>query len=236
LGHIAKGTTIRVIGLVLMAFTTGVAVSRAGVIQSTVQLPPVTGAYTLGGLCISAISKCTMNAMVSGFSIVSDTQQSGNESVLVDAVYSADIFTDNGGFPGSFLGSLILSGTANFIYVGRDPSVNALGVFPTILADFDFAGMLNGNTFEVKKDPANDSTGTTSIFKITLSRPVEYDVSGSLSIFAEYSLNGSPFVPAPERTATLTGPTAIPEPGSGVLAGSVLVGVLGIASRRRRIR
>jgi hypothetical protein len=93
------------------------------------------------------------------------TQQSGNESVSVDALYSADIFTDNGGFPGSFLGHLMLSGTANFIYVGRDPSVNALGVFPTILADFDFAGMLNGNTFEVKKDPAHASTGTTSIIQ-----------------------------------------------------------------------
>jgi hypothetical protein len=75
------------------------------------------------------------------------------------------MFTDNGGVSGSFLGRLILSGTVNFVYVGRDPSVIPLGTFPTILADFDFSGMLNGNTFEVKKDPAQASTGTTSIFR-----------------------------------------------------------------------
>jgi hypothetical protein len=39
---------------------------------------------------------------------------------------------------------------------------------------------------------------------------------------------------APPRTAVLT--AAIPEPGFGVLVGSILVGFIGIASRRRPFR
>jgi hypothetical protein len=40
------------------------AVSRASVIQETVELPPASAAYTLGGTCLSALDRCTENAMV----------------------------------------------------------------------------------------------------------------------------------------------------------------------------
>jgi hypothetical protein len=99
----------------------------------------------------------------------------------------------------------------------------------TELTDFDFKGMLNGNTFEVKRDPGTPSTGTTTIQEATFS-PVTYDVSSSLQISGEYSFNGSPFVIAPQRTTSLD---TVPEPGP---AGAVLVGVLGIASCCRRLR
>jgi len=161
------------------------------------------------------------------------TQENGNELVAVGATYSADIFMNSGGVPGTFLGHLSLSGTAQFTYVGRDPSVNPLGIFATDLTDFDFKGMLNGNTFEVRQDPGKASTGSTTILETTFVPPIKYTVSSSLEIFAEYSFNGSPFVAAPERMTTLN---TVPEPGPGALTGSILVGVLGIASRRRRIR
>jgi hypothetical protein len=86
-------------------------------------------------------------------------EQSGNEVVTVDASYSADVFTDNDGVPGTFIGVLSLSGTAAFTYVGRDPSVNPLGTFVTELKAFDFTGMLNGNSFEVKQNPGSASMG-----------------------------------------------------------------------------
>jgi hypothetical protein len=161
------------------------------------------------------------------------TQENGNELVAVGATYSADIFMNSGGVPGTFLGHLSLSGTAQFTYVGRDPSVNPLGIFATDLTDFDFKGMLNGNTFEVRQDPGKASTGSTTILETTFVPPIKYTVSSSLEIFAEYSFNGSLFVAAPERMTTLN---TVPEPGPGALTGSILVGVLGIASRRRRIR
>jgi len=216
----------------VMSFTS-MAVSRADVIQSTVILPPVLGAYTLGGVCVSALGRCTENAVVSGFNIVTRTVQNGNEVVSTTATYSADIFTDVGGLPGAILGHLILPGTAKFTYLGRDPSVNPLGTFATKLTDFVFEGMLNGNTFAVKQDPANMSTGETTILPATLVLPVTYAVSGSLEISALFSFNGGPFMTAPPRTADLTPLVAVPEPGFGGLLGSALVGVLGVVFRRR---
>ena len=210
-------------------------VSRAGVIQPTVELPPVSGAYTLGGLCLSALGRCTQNAMVSGFDVMERTVENDNELVVVSATYSADIFSDNGGVPGAFLGHLSLLGRATFTYLGRDPSVNPLGTFTTQLTNFVFQGMLNGNTFEVKHNPEKTSTGSTTILPATFVAPVTYAVSGSLEIFALYSFNGSAFMAAPPRTAGLIPiQEPIPEPGTGVLVGSILIGVIGIASRRRR--
>jgi hypothetical protein len=202
------------------------------VIQPTVELPPVSGAYTLGTICVSGLNRCTENATVFGFNVVSNVEQNGDQLVVVDASYSADVFTNNGGVPGSFIGHLLLTGTAEFTYVGRNPSVNPLGTFVTELTDFDFTGMLNGNTFEIKQDPAKTSTGTTTILEITFVPPIKYSVSSSLDIFAEYSFNGGPFVTAPPRSTSLN---AVPEPQLSLLAGSVLLGILGIASRRRQI-
>jgi hypothetical protein len=169
--------------------------------------------------------------MVSGFDVITRTVENGNESVIVSATYSADIYTASGGLPLAFVGQLSLLGTANFTYFGRDPGVNPLGTFVTELTDFSFEGTLNGNTFEVKKDPARVTTGTTTILPVSEIPPISYSVSGSLNIAALYSFNESPFLPAPPRPADLS---PIPEPASGLLAGSVLLGIIGIASRRRR--
>jgi hypothetical protein len=215
-----------------MALTIGVTCSRADVVQATVVLPPATGAYALGGLCEIALGRCVENAMVSDFSVITDAEKSGNELVVTGATYSANVFTDAGGSPGAFLGHLSLSGTADFTYVGRNPSVNPLGLFTTDLTNFDFSGMLNGKTFEVKQNPGSASTGSTTILESTFVPPIEYTVSSSLDVSGEFSFNGSPFMTTPGRMTTLT--TAIPEPASGALLGSLLL--LWIASRRRRVQ
>jgi hypothetical protein len=121
----------------------------------------------------------------------------------------------------------------HFSYLGRDPSVNPLGTFTTEVTDFGFQGMFGGNTFEIKQDPGRASTGFTTILPTTVVPPINYAVSSSLEVFGLFSFNGSPFMPGPPRTAILT---PVPEPGSAFLAGSVLVGFIGIASRRRRFR
>ena len=228
--RIVSRTTIRAAVLMVLALNIGLTVVRAEVIQSTVVLPAVTGAYTLGSFCDSALARCTQNAMVSGFDIVTDEVVNDDELVRVSANYSADIFTNIGGLPGTFLGHLTLPGTALFTFVGRDPSVNPLGTFTTNLTDFAFAGMLNGNTFEIKQDPGRTSTGSTTILPATVIPPITYAVSGFLEISALYSFNAGPFTAAPPRMATVS---AVPEPASDALAGSVLVGLIAVASRRR---
>jgi hypothetical protein len=172
--------------------------------------------------------------MVSGFSIMSRTVQNGDELVVVDASWSADVFTESGGQPDAFIGHVSLPGTVHFSYLGRDPSVNPLGTFTTVLTDFHFQGMGFGNTFEIRRNPAQTSGGSTTILPLSVVPPIEYAVSGSLDVFGLFSFNGGPFMVAPPRRAVLT--AAIPEPGFGVLVGSILVGFIGIASRRRPFR
>src|SRR5262249_49272536 len=135
------------------------------------------------------------------------------------------------GAPGMFVGHLSMPGTALFIYMGRDPAVNPLGIFPTELADFDFMGALNGNTFEVRRDPAHASTGLTSILPITITPPILYSFSASWEVFPLYSFNGVPFIPVPPRTADLS---QVPEPGTGALTAFLFAGVIGMMFRRFR--
>jgi hypothetical protein len=175
--------------------------------------------------------------VVSGFELLSRTVQNGNELVEVSATYSADIFTEDGGVPGDFVGQLSMPGTLQFLYVGRVPEVNPLGTFVTELTDFSFTGMLFGNTFEVKRDPGKTSGGTTTIQQATFVPPITYEVSGTLEVFSLFSFNGSPFMEAPPQTTELSpAPVVIPEPGSGPVAGALLACVVGFAWRRRRIR
>jgi hypothetical protein len=169
--------------------------------------------------------------MVSGFNTVTRTVENGNELVLVNATWSADVFTESGGLPDAFVGHLSLPGTMHFTYLGRDPGVNPLGTFVTVVDDFGFVGMLNGNTFEIKQDPSRTSSGFTTILQVNDVPPINYVVSSSLDVFGLFSFNGSPFMPGPPRTAVLQ---PIPEPGFGALAGSILIGIMGIASLRRR--
>jgi hypothetical protein len=174
--------------------------------------------------------------MVSGFNILTRTMVDGNEQVDVSATYMADIFTESGGLPDVFVGRLSLPGTAQFTYLGRDPSVNPLGTFVTELTDFVFEGMLNGNTFEVKQNPEKTSKGLTTIVQ-SPDPPIRYSVSGSLEIFALFSFNGSPFMQAPPRMAGLDqAPEPVPEPASSFLAGSILVALVVLSSRSRRLQ
>ena len=231
---VTRSTQLRAARLTVLALTS-LAVSWADVIQNTVELPPPLGAYSFGsGVCISALNRCAQNPVVFGFNVINRQQVGGNEVVDTNATYSADIFTNNGGVPGVLLGHLMMTGTAQFTYFGRNPAIQPLGPWPTELTDFDFQGTLLGNTFEVKIDSTNASTGTTTILFNSLGPPVTYIVSGSLDVFALYSLNSGAFTAAPPRTATLIpSPQVVPEPASGALAGSLLAGMAGIASRRR---
>ena len=203
-------------------------VANAAVIQPTVELP--SGSYVFSPFCLTALSRCTPGATVSGFSNLVHTQNGGNEQVTADAIYSADIYTDNGGTPGSFIGTLLMTGFVNLTFAGRNPSVNPLGTFTTVFTDFSFAGLLGGNTFAVKRDPGQTSGGTTTINQFSVGPPVEYSVTSSISLFAQYSFNGSPFTSAPERLGELV---PVPEPGTGALGLSAL-SVLVAAVRKKR--
>lgn len=157
------------------------------------ELPPASGAYAFGTFCFAPLSRCTVNPTVGGFANIVRQQIGGDEVVMADASYSADIYTIDGGSPGTLIGTLLMSGTVEMVYKGRNPGVNPLGVFETILADFSLAGELGGNSFA-----------------------------------------GSPFLPAPGRPGELIPAAEVPEPGTGWLGRTVLLGLAGLTLRRWR--
>jgi hypothetical protein len=226
----ATQKTIRLSLLTLLTFTAGSVTARADVVQSTVILPPPTGSYDFSGFaCIAALDRCLENGSVSDFTNEVSTQIGSNEQVTLDALYTGGVYTDNSGVPGVFLGTLNLTGTATFVYTGRNVSVQPLGTFPTQVTSFDFSGIFNGKTFAVEQNPGVPSTGTTTINETSMS-PVEYTVTSDITLNAEYNYNGTGYTPAPPRTGSLT---SVPEPGFGALAASILTGLLAAASRRR---
>ena len=222
-----KRLSTRVSIAALLAVAVGQGIGLADVVQSTVALPPPGGSYTFGPLCISALSRCVEDTVISDFVTTSTTEVAGNEVVDATAQYTANVYTDNSGVPGTFVGVLSMSGPFDVTYVGRT-SLTPLGTFSTQVTSFDFSGMLNGNTFQVIQNPSLPSTGTTTILESTFTPPIEYTVSSSINFNGEYNFNSMGFVPAPTRSGTLT-----PDPGSGALVSCILIGALGIASRRR---
>lgn len=211
-----KSTKRLVTGLIVLS--AGFTIARADVVQPTATLPPPGGVYTLPFVCLSAV--CLANARVSNFVTTLDLLSGGNELVTATAIFSADIFQNNGGSAGAALGPLSVGGTMNFTYFGRSLSI-PLGTFNAQITDFDFAGTFNGRPFEVRQNPLQASTGQTTILAVP--NTLTYQVSSFFDVFAELSLDGGPFVPGPERHAPLT---EVPEPGS---AGLLLLGLAGIA-------
>jgi hypothetical protein len=230
LRDITRRRTLRISVLGLTALTVGLMVAHADVVQSTVTLPPPTGVYTLGDSCISSADRCVENASVSNFSVISDSQVAGNEVIMATAGFSGEVTTDNGGSPGTPIGPVSLDGTVEITYVGRNPSINPLGDFTTLVPSFDFKGIFNGKTFELKQNPSMASMGTTSILETTFTPPILYTVSSELELFGEFSINGGPFTPGPGKTTTLT---SVPEPGYWGVAAGLLAGVPTMRRRRQ---
>jgi hypothetical protein len=203
-------------------------VARADVVQSTLTLPPPTGVLALQNACISSVDRCVENAAIFDISVTSDNQVAGNEVVMATAAYSAIVTTDNGGSPGTPLGPVFLTGAIEFIYVGRNPGINPLGDFTTLVPSFDFKGTFNGNIQEVT---GMATTGTTSISQLKSTPPILYTVTSQLEFSGGFTINGGPFIPAYSNTAILI---SVPEPGYGAPSAVLLAGVLAIRRRRHR--
>jgi hypothetical protein len=191
--------------LILPLIAVSSAICQADVLQSTVILPPLSAHYTFsGGTCLASLSRCLENASVFGFAITSDTEVSGNELVAVDADFSAGVYTDNGGDPGTLIGTILLTGTMDFTYFDRNPSVDPLGVFAAQITSFQFTGKLNGNTLEIEQNPGMESTGQTAIGPVlpfNINHPM-YDVN---SYFAGVSPDSQPSQPRTSSICRLAG-------------------------------
>lgn len=192
--------------LVVSIIAAGLTAARADVIEPNATLPPPTGVYTLPLICIPAV--CVANTRIFGFHNTSDQLVGGNEQVVTTAIFAGDVYQNNVGTPGAFLGALAAPGTLDITYFGRN-FTTPLGTFNAEITDFMFAGSLNGHTFESMRNPSQTSSGQTTITQLPGG---EYRVSSFFDVFSELSIDGRPFVPEPERVEVLTG--EIPEPGT----------------------
>jgi hypothetical protein len=167
------------------------------------------------------------NATISDFTnITGPLNPTGDQIVSADALFSADVYTNNSGSPGTLVGLLTAPGSVDITYLDRNLMM-PLGTFTADLTGFDFSGTFMGHTFAAMQNPSEMSTGVTTIEPVSPFNNT-YTVSSFFDVFAEISIDGGPFVPGPPRTASL-----VPEPGYAAVAGSILVGVLAFTRRRR---
>ena len=200
----------------------------ASVIQPTAELPPTSGGFLLGEVCVPNLlppkGACVVGGNLSNFTQRVSTLTADGQEVDAMASFTANLYDFTGGVKGGLLGPLSLTGPVGFLYMGRS-SETELGTFSTTMTELMLTGSFNGIPVIIKGD-LNKTMGTTTIS----AAGHDFKVDSFFDVFVEVSINGGPFVPGPRRPFVLT---ATPEPGTFVL-GALGIGVLGLAMRRRR--
>ncbi len=206
--------------------------ASADIIQSTPSMPPEGGAYTAATICVQlGPGVCVVNPALYGFNGTTRSIDNTGESIDSNIVFTAAIYTDTSGRPGTFLGFLHLAGPIGIFYAGRT-SDSQLGTFTSTLTELDMTGMFNGHSIEVMLGMPT-SSGPTSITP----SGGDFKVSSFFDVFAEISIDHGAFMAGPERTFTLQ---PIPEPGTvslmtlgliGLTAGELRRRILGLLSR-----
>lgn len=216
-GHLAAATLVAVL-------VTLVPQAGADVIQPTPSMPPE-GVYTTPTTCVPfGPGICVVNPALYGFNGTVRTVDGTGESIDSSISFSAGVYTDSGGHPGTFLGTVSLAGPIGIHYAGRT-SDTELGTFTSTLTELDMTGTFNGHAVEVMLATPTSSGPTT----ISPSGS-EFRVSSFFDVFVEISIDHGAFVPGPPRIFTLQ---PVPEPGTVSLMALGLAGLTAGESRRR---
>jgi len=222
---------------VILAVVTAVPTARASVIQSSPSLPPQSGAYTTNTSCFPNLGPgvCIVGGSLHGFTGTTSTFDNSGQSIDSSITLTADVYTDVNNMPGTLIAPVLLQGPIGILYVGRMTDTE-LGTFTSNLTELDLKGTFHGvmtHTIEIMLNPMMSSTGPTTVQStISMAPDGQFQVSSFFDVFAEISIDGGQFMPAPSsRTFTLT-PT--PEPRSVSLLALGVLGVLGKLRRRLR--
>lgn len=201
----------------------------ADVLDPTSAVPPPNSFYSIPNTCISVV--CVQNIHLTDFNTISHVLSGGNELTVSNVDLTANLYQNVGGMAGMFISPIILTGQVDITYFSK-PSLLGTGDFSTQLTSLDLSGSFTGltghHTLDAILNPSQMSTGETSIEQIS-SGPDVFQISSFFDVFTELSIDGGPFVPGPERVATLE---ATPEPGYYFPIG---IGIAFAAVRRARV-
>jgi hypothetical protein len=205
----------------------------ADIIASSPMLPPANSVYTLPNTCISVV--CLENMQLSNFNTTSSSISGGNELTVSTVDLTANLFANVSGSPGMFISPIELTGQVDITYFDKD-TLSQQGTFNAQITSLDlsgsFTGMAGTHQINAMLNPADQSTGVTTIEPLP-GPPPAWNVSSFFDVFAELSIDNGPFVPGPERTASLA-----PEPASyaPLGAGLAMIFLLGVGRAKRLTR
>jgi hypothetical protein len=204
---------------ILAAFLAFAPAVFADIISQSPLLPPATGTYSVPDACVLVV--CLENISLFGFDVTSNAIIGGNDVTESNVSLSADLFQNLSGTPGAFINSVLLTGQADITYFSR-PTLSDSGTFDAQITLLDlsgtFAGLTGDHTITATLNPAQASTGVTSVEPLGTS-PQTFQIGSFFDVFAELSIDGGAAVAGPERTAQLT---AVPEPALYGALGLVL--------------
>jgi hypothetical protein len=202
--------------------------ASAAVISSTPTLPVLGVTYAGGGVgCFPAAGVCIDPGTFTPLALVSSTFNATGQDIVTTVSYTGMLTT----LTHAPLGPITLLGTLEQEVVGRTFSTE-LGTWETDLVALDLSGPLLGHTLTVGLDPANPSTGSTSVLPFATNNFM-FEIDSFFDVFVELSLD----TPTPLHTqrgpihAALVAPAAVAEPGSLALMG---LGIALFAFGRRR--
>lgn len=201
------------------------ATAFAGVVQPSPSVPPEFGFYAIPDTCVSVV--CLENIMFGNFTGTTASIVGSDELTTSNAELTAAVFQNVGGNPGLFISPLLLSGPVSITYFGKT-ALDEVGTFNDQITSLDLTGTFNGHTAEIILNPAQNTTGQTTITHLG-GEPPAFRIDSFFDVFTELSIDGGTFIPGPERTADLT----TPEPASAAFA---MVGLLTAAVCRLRRR
>jgi hypothetical protein len=122
------------------------------------------------------------------------------------------------------------TGPVSVMVSGHGPNGSATGTFQTEMLSLDLS--LSGGLAMIRESPTLPSLGTTTITPIGGG---QFHIDSFFDVFTELSLDGgNTWIPSDGSARVELNPTSTPEPGSLALLGAGMVGLLGVAWRRRR--
>jgi hypothetical protein len=192
-------------------------------------LPPNTGAYMTPSQVHADYSGPGLAIVLSQVShepFANTAQISDNSATKTETESFNSQLTGMVSVNGSPSTAFTLTGPVSVEAFGKDGNVT--GTFNTQMTSMDLTGTILGNPVEIMLDPANPTTGQTSITSVGGGL---YQITSFFDVFTELSLDGgNTFIPQ-NNGPSVVNLEPLPEPTSISLLG---VGVFALLRRRSR--